>query len=522
MPDKMNSATMRLGCAALMGMLCLGLGAQEAAKHVRYSDFGAKGDGKADDQAAIVKAHEYANEHNLPVRADDNATYYIGSGAAIAVIKTDTDFGTAKFTIDDRKVDNLKAPIFHVGTSMAFPDSAKIMSELKSVKRGQANLGVKLPCDCLVVLSDSTRKMYIRYGANQNNGSSMRDLLLVDKDGNISADTPVIWNFDTITGVNAYPVDSKALTVKGGIFTTIANQAESKYTYYGRGFNVRRSNVVMEKMKHLVTGEGDHGAPYSAFIGISNCVNVIVRDTVLTGHKTYRTIGSAKTPVSMGTYDINANTAANISFINVTQTNDINDTRYWGILGTNYCKNLLYDNCVLSRFDAHQGVANATIRNSTLGHNGASIIGFGTFTMENTTSHGASLFSLRSDYGSTWEGDIVIRNCTFVPRNHGWTAIALISGSYSGKHNFGYTSYFGRKILIENLLIKDGKMGEKYTGLVVFSNFNGAFKDDAFQETFPAVRPEEVIVRNLKTESGKTMRLSANEAFFKDVKFTVE
>ena len=71
--------------------------------------------------------------------------------------------------------------------------------------------------------------------------------------------------------------------------------------------------------------------------------------------------------------------------------------------------------CVLSRFDAHMGVANATIRNSTLGHQGINAIGTGTFTVEHSTIDGGNLISLRGDYGSTWQGEFVIRDCVFVP-----------------------------------------------------------------------------------------------------------
>ena len=45
---------------------------------VHYRDFGAKGDGKADDINAIAATHAFANEFGLPVKADDKATYYIG------------------------------------------------------------------------------------------------------------------------------------------------------------------------------------------------------------------------------------------------------------------------------------------------------------------------------------------------------------------------------------------------------------------------------------------------------------
>ena len=49
-----------------------------SAEVVRYAKFGAVGNGVTDDLEAIVKAHEFANQHGLPVKADDGATYYIG------------------------------------------------------------------------------------------------------------------------------------------------------------------------------------------------------------------------------------------------------------------------------------------------------------------------------------------------------------------------------------------------------------------------------------------------------------
>jgi hypothetical protein len=56
----------------------------------------------------------------------------------------------------------------------------------------------------------------------------------------------------------------------------------------------------VDGLEHRVTGEGDHGAPYGGFINIRDCAYVTVKNTILTGHKTYRTIGAAGKPVSMG------------------------------------------------------------------------------------------------------------------------------------------------------------------------------------------------------------------------------
>jgi hypothetical protein len=85
---------------------------------VRYSDFGAKGDGETDDLDAIAKAHEYANKQGLAVSADDDAVYYIGGGDKTVVIETDTDFGSARFIIDDMAVKNRQANIFTVRSAL--------------------------------------------------------------------------------------------------------------------------------------------------------------------------------------------------------------------------------------------------------------------------------------------------------------------------------------------------------------------------------------------------------------------
>ena len=80
---------------------------------VRYSDFGAKGDGKTDDIDAIAATHAFANQHGLLVKADEGATYYIGGKERTAVIRTDTDFGTAAFIIDDTEVQNRNCTCFY-------------------------------------------------------------------------------------------------------------------------------------------------------------------------------------------------------------------------------------------------------------------------------------------------------------------------------------------------------------------------------------------------------------------------
>ncbi len=150
---------------------------------VRYCDFGARGNGKTDDADAIAAAHAFANQYGLSVKADEGATYYIGGKERTAVIRTDTDFGTAAFIIDDTGVQNRNAHVFLVNSSL---QSFKLEG-ITTLKRNQEKIDVSLPGTCLVTVTNSHVRRYIRFGRNQNNGSPQTDIFI----SMISA-TPVI------------------------------------------------------------------------------------------------------------------------------------------------------------------------------------------------------------------------------------------------------------------------------------------------------------------------------------------
>ena len=166
---------------------------------VRYSDFGAKGDGETDDINAIAAAHAFANEHNLIVKADRGASYYISGKERTAVIQTNTDFGTASFIIDDTKVENRNASVFMVSSSQ----ESFIPEGITSLKRNQDKINANIPGACLITVTNSNERRYIRFGPNQNDGSPQTDIFVVDKEGHVDRDAPIIWDFDEITEMTA-------------------------------------------------------------------------------------------------------------------------------------------------------------------------------------------------------------------------------------------------------------------------------------------------------------------------------
>ena len=109
---------------------------------VYYEAFGAVGDGVADDLPAIVKAHDFANAHGLPVKTKAGATYHLGRRALTAIIATDTDWGTSRFIIDDTDVENHLLSLFSV-QSLLEP----VPLAIARLTRGQRHLDVKPPRD---------------------------------------------------------------------------------------------------------------------------------------------------------------------------------------------------------------------------------------------------------------------------------------------------------------------------------------------------------------------------------------
>jgi hypothetical protein len=503
----MNKTLLLSGCL-LSALACA------APKYLTYEQFGAKGDGVTDDFPAIIATHAAANEKGLPVKAAGGKTYYIGNTPGTAVIRTDVDFGTARFIIDDSRVslEDREDYIFRVESALEpFP-----IDGIESLKRDQTGIGQSLPGRSLVEVVNDHHKVYIRLGANQNGGVSQKEYFIADADGNIDPASALIWDYDEITGMTARPIDDKLLTIKGGTFTTIANQAPSKYTYYGRGITVERSNVRIEGLSHYIEGELDHGAPYDGFLDLHKAADIVVSGCLFTAHKTYRTIGSAGVPVSMGTYDISAHGCVGVKWENCSQTTDINDTRYWGIFVSNFCKNLALDHCVFSRFDAHQGVRNVTLTGCEFGHTGVNVVGYGTLLLDGCIVHRKSLVALREDYGSSWEGELIVRNCKLIVPE-GAKNVSILRGSNAGKHDFGYTCHLPERIEIENLVIDDSRVSSKdYQGPLVF----GKFKRTAGEEVpYPFIAKGVINLKNVEASSGKPLGVGLEPEIFRDYYF---
>jgi len=472
-------------------------------KIVFYEDFGAVGDGVTDDFPAIVACHEYANKNGCSVRANDDATYYLSGKAITAKIMTDTNFGKAKFIIDDRELEDFECWCFEAAT-----DSVKFKPDIKTLKKNQKHVDFPHKGKVYVKVINDTHNIFIRKGANASNGTECFDCFVVDENGNVL--NGINWNYDVITDAYAFSVEDKPITIEGGIFTTIANQWESKYDYHARGFNVTRSNVTFKNIEHYIEGEGDHGAPYTAFIAAGECYNTLITDCIFTPHLTYKTESKSMpgTLVNMGTYELNFKCALNLTLRNITQSIDILRGRYWGLMGSNFSKNLVIEDCVISRFDAHCGVTDGIIRNCTFGHAGFNLIGFGEILVENVTIIRREAFiNLRSDFGCFFDGKVKIKNCKWRPSGAEYNVFTMTN---LGMHDFGYECYMP-DIEIDGLYIDDTHCAGESDVLYLFKDYTPELTGT---ELFPYHTAKTLKVTNIKTETGRKIAVCKNPSLY--------
>jgi hypothetical protein len=130
--------------------------------------------------------------------------------------------------------------------------------------------------------------------------------------------------------------------------------------------------------------------------------------------------------------------------------------KWWGVAGTNSCKNMIYDSCRLTRFDAHQGVVNGVIRNCEIGS--IRLTGGGDMLIEGTKIYNwdiGNTLQLREDYGCTWRGTITIKDSEIVDVK-GNSALTCVIVARSANHDYGYKTYLPN-VIIDNLKIQNAK-----------------------------------------------------------------
>lgn len=424
---------------------------------------------------------------------------------------------------------------------------------VQGVTMSEANLEARkkylLSSDELYIrVINSNKKQFIRKGINQDAGDEQQDYFLINKKGELLS--PIIEDFDGITDIIIYPVEKRTQIVKNGYFISYTNNVVydntgEKSRYINRGLSITRSNVELSNIIHTLD-ESKHESPtdttiqtnpqgniYSGFIYINTVTNVTIKDTKLMPHQSTRIYkDGAIQSGSDGTYDLNIARSVNVTLDNVgyscsceNQTTNAKpnqyceacyekymiDDAYWGIMGGNYIKNLEIYNSKLNRVDAHKGAWNVTIKDTTIGIKGFTLIGGGVLLVENVTIDSPrQMISLRSDYGSTWNGNMHFKDIRYIPREGKYTT-RLIQFENEGTWDFGYQCYFPN-VIIENVTIDDSKL-DPASEITMLSIDRTSMGSLAATRTNPYQFADYIILKEIQTTSGRKVRLNTDTAY---------
>jgi hypothetical protein len=379
-------------------------------------------DGVTDDTEALWAVHEYANENNLPVFYPP-FTYYIGQPTKNILIKTSTNFGKAKFIIDEQY--NTTNPRFQInsfisritladetnnlGGGVVTMDAAKKASILAKLKKKEYIIPelAEYKGNYLIVADDNDM-IGLRQGSNSNDGFARTDMFIIEEGGRIIGD--ISQDFTNFTRMTIQTVEEDWLTIKGGSFylkTGTNNDLLSSYVY--SGFLIRRCKTRFED---IYVGFHEQGADVSlnennGFINFSGVCDVEINKAHIVPR-----IYETENGTPQGTYGLGGRTVMNITFKNIRGEGT---ESYWGLFAPNIFKNFRVENCEINRIDTHWWLWNLHVKDCVIGNRGLSITGGGRLTIENTVVHGDRYIDFRRDYGAFWDGDIRIYNGTLYP-----------------------------------------------------------------------------------------------------------
>lgn len=488
-------------------------------KYVTYDDFGARHNGSYDDWIAMANAHTFANDYGYEVRASAGTTYHIFRpyDTSYYSVFTNVDWCGASFVVHDEEIERLPTrtvpllclrPSRRAATAAelaAKPDQPTVAAYNDIVTLKNENDTDKYPkpqalafkpnratttLDGLthdfdaalealaakgytrffVELENARKRQYYRAGVNTT--TAQWDGVLVDATGALEG--PLQWDFDAVTQIKITPVSASTAHVRNGTFVFKIpkgrSETHAKTTYYLRNLQLRDcANVEVSGVRQVVDDELDGRAvasgSYYGFLNLQHTADIYLHDTTL---YTRRFASSGKS-----TYGINIDYGANVLLKNVT-CNAINsdgsanagrhsaamaDTHRWGVVGNNHVKHLTYQGCTLNRIDAHEGYYDLTVRDCTVGSKGFTLTGQGPALIENTRVQADYFITLRGDYGSTWDGNIRIVNCTHEYRPLYSQRLIMFAATWEDdakttERDFGYNCRYPN-VYVENLTVDE-------------------------------------------------------------------
>lgn len=474
-------------------------------KYITYEDVRENLNNENDDYKVMKKTHEIANQNGYKVKATSDIyhIYRIDSIQPI-YIQTDTNWNGAKIIIHDEDITQASSTKSYPIIQIASNERNIIIENqeiLKNIHINKQTIKIEQLSgygNCMCMIYNDKKKQYIRSEYNQNEGSDQLDIFRIDNEGNVLNE--IEWDFDNISKIVLIPIPKEEIIIENGEFQTNLPTKKSVefFGYISRNIICKRSNTIIRNITHTLDDDEKIGEPYYGFIRIDTATQVSIKDCQLVSHR-YDNASS---------YDLIIERATNIMLDNVV-SEDIENPEKWGITGTNYTKDVIYKNCILNRIDAHCGVHNLKVQDCIIGIKGITIVGSGKLEIINSKRlKGKCFIDLRADYGSTWNGNIIIKDCTYETESIASLFYLKVWKDNGERHEYGYETVLP-DVYIDNLLINNEDSENKIYMFYNDNYYTGNKDGNLIEEGYKL--PKEIIINNYEINEGKAIK-----AFYQD------
>ena len=337
------------------------------------------------------------------------------------------------------------------------------------------------------IMVTSPEKIYVRTGSSANDGQLKYEMMIFDtKTENIEGG--VMYDLSNVSRIEVFPIPEQKVTIKNGNFTTYTNNQiytpnGERTAYTNRNIKISYTgNVEISGINHYLDETkykdvaskkyqtNDESNQYISFVLPDHSAYVNIFNSNFQPHQYTKRVDNKHT--SIGTYDMAISSSEYIYYNKVGYSCNLSnnttcynkyilnsDENRWGIMqSTRNNKNIFFIQSILSRIDAHTGMYNLYVSGSKIGYNGINIIGRGKVFVNHTVfDHSDVIVKLRNDYGSSWDGDIVLNDINYIQSD---ATNRIILYDNTGQNNYGYLSTFP-SVYINNFKIDSTQTGSK-------------------------------------------------------------
>ena len=479
-------------------------------KIISYTQFGAALDGVSDDTEAAIACHQYANANGCRVE-QHSGTLYLKTATEenCPIVKTSCDWSGMTLKVDEHMGKNIIMKVV--------PDEGVQSHSLTSEEIGELAKGaVQIPflVDYKNCICHFTTDISIGNRLNKTESYVYHETVTVDRYGNLlEGELFRAMSDATSISMEYQSIFQRPVTLEG-VRIVLDTTDDSKIPC----ILVKRSNTTMKDWTFVIQSEvsSDSTAYKGEILKVENCYNVVIEKFSGENFGTFFSQGAEdKSETCYMVY---------LSGLSRFTMRDCMMIRAWGVIQSQYCKDMIFKDSTLGRIDNHYGCRNYTVNNCTITSSHSTInIGYGDgqFIIDNVrfvkfqdpdTTFQNHCILLRGEFCALYSGELIINNVTI--NNYSGQAINLLSGSYSDSFDFGDSAAIlpleFPEVKINNVVYD--------TDDVTIVNFKVTQDSYAAAQNLP-IKAKLVSIENVKVKDNTTkhLRLTVNYGYLDQV-----